>query len=87
MPETHPPTRTTKNEDTPHVEDAGQATRRRRPAREPRAGRRERDPRAHDVGLGSRATEERGRGVGFAEERRSPDTEHKTGRTDDGSAT
>lgn len=48
---------------------------------------RKRDPRADDVGLDSTETEERSEGVGFAEDRRSPATEHKTGRTDDGSAT
>lgn len=87
MPETHPPTRTTENEDTPHLEDAREADRRGRRGGGRRPAKRLRDPRAHDVGLSSRATEERGRGVGYAEERRSRDTEHKTGRTDDGSAT
>ncbi|HEX7049689.1 MAG TPA: hypothetical protein VF188_05705 [Longimicrobiales bacterium] len=45
------------------------------------------DPRAADVGLDALDTEEHGEGVGFADERRSPATEHKTGRTDNGSAT
>ncbi len=84
MPETRPPTRTTRNEDTPHVENADEAERHERPKR--RARRSARDPRAADVGLDSRETEVRGRGVGFAEELRAPDTEHKTGRLDDGSA-
>lgn len=48
---------------------------------------RSRDPRADDVGLGGREAEERGEGVGFADEHRSPATEHKTGRADEGPAT
>lgn len=45
---------------------------------------RARDARAADVGLDSAATEEQGRGVGFADEAREADTEHKSGRTDEG---
>ncbi|HEX7120262.1 MAG TPA: hypothetical protein VF212_15815 [Longimicrobiales bacterium] len=86
MPETHPPTRTTENPDTPHVEDASEAMRRHERTGRRGAGR-FRDPRAHDVGLDSPATEDRSRGVGFAEEIRAPDTEHKTGRDDEGNAT
>src|SRR5690606_30275364 len=63
-----------------------------RPARRsPRSGsargRRVRDPRAHHAGWGSREAEAPSECVGFAEEVRSPATEHKTGRTDEGGAT
>lgn len=51
----------------------------------PRRGR-VRDARAADVGLDNLEAEERGEGVGFAEDRPSPATEHDPGRTDDGSA-
>lgn len=51
------------------------------------AGRhRPRDPRADDVGLSDPEAEEQSEGVGFADDRRSPATEHKTGRTDNGTA-
>lgn len=86
MPETRPPTRITENPETPHVEDARRAMRRGRRGTKGGAGR-VRDARAHDVGLDSTGTEELSRGVGFAEEIRAPDTEHKTGRDDDGNAT
>lgn len=49
--------------------------------------RRVRDPRAADVGLDSLETEQRGEGVGYADERITPATEHKPGRTDEGPAT
>jgi hypothetical protein len=84
MPETHPPTRPTSNKDTPHFKDADEAERRGEQKR--RAKRRTRDPRAADVGLDSVETETRSQGVGFAQERRPADIEHKTGRLDDGSA-
>ena len=45
------------------------------------------DPRAAEVGLSQREAERLGEGVGYAEERNERDVEHKTGRTDDGSAT
>lgn len=86
MPETHPPTRITENPDTPHVDDARKAMRRTRGKKPDGAGR-VRDARAHDVGLHSTRTEELSPGVGFAEEIRARDTEHKTGRSDEGSAT
>lgn len=86
MPETHPPSRTTENPETPHVDDARQAMGRGRKRKKDRTER-VRDARAHDVGLDSTGTEELSRGVGFAEEIRAPDTEHKTGRDDDGNAT
>ena len=86
MPETHPPTRITENPDTPHVDDAREAMRRTRAKRAAGAGR-VRDARAHDVGLHSTRTEALSPGVGFAEEIRAPDTEHKSGRSDEGSAT
>lgn len=47
---------------------------------------RRRDPRAAGTGLSELATEERGEGAGFAEERSTPATEHKEGRTDEGAA-
>lgn len=86
MPETHPPTHTPEDPETPEVEDARDAARRRDRAKSAGAGR-VRDPRAHDVGRDSTGTEELSRGVGFAEDIRAPDTEHKTGRDDEGSAT
>jgi hypothetical protein len=45
-----------------------------------------RDARAADVGLDELDTETRGEGVGYAEKRVSPATEHKSGRTDEGPA-
>jgi hypothetical protein len=66
MPETHPPTRTTRREAKP--------------------GGPPRDPRAADVGLDTREAVERGEGAGFAEEVDSPDTEHKSGRENEGTA-
>lgn len=45
------------------------------------------DPRAADTGLDSLETEIPGGGVGYADERVTPATEHKSGRTDEGSAT
>lgn len=52
----------------------------------PRKGRAP-DPRAEDVGFDSRQTVENSEGVGFAEERHSRDTEHKTGGTYEGPPT
>jgi hypothetical protein len=55
-------------------------------SKRPRRGR-VRDARAADVGLNELETESRGEGVGYAEDRRSPATEHKDSRTDEGAAT
>jgi len=50
-----------------------------------KAGRRRvRDARAADVGLDATETEEQSRGAGFADEARDADTEHKSGRTEEG---
>ncbi len=54
-----------------------------RKARKPRRSR-VRDPRAADVGLDELETETRGEGVGYAEKRVSPATEHQSGRTEGG---
>lgn len=55
-------------------------------SKRPRRGR-VRDARAADVGLNELETEQRGEGVGYAEERITPATEHKPGRRDEGPAT
>jgi hypothetical protein len=55
-------------------------------SKRPRRGR-VRDARAADVGLNELETEQRGEGAGYADERISPATEHKPGRTDEGPAT
>lgn len=57
-----------------------------RKAKAPRR-RRTLDPRAADTGLDSLETEISDGGVGYAEERASPDTEHKVGREAEGPAT